>query len=103
MKKNALFYSEDGGSSLLRNFGKFLPDCMTSHIRRQYYAYGLPHACLFFVEYKSFNSSEFWILTYSELINVYRLPQQTLLVPSTFVTCFGHTDHPQSFKYMTDT
>ena len=35
------------------------------------------------------------------MINIYRLPQHTLLVPSTFATCFGHTDHSEAFKYMT--
>jgi len=100
-KKNALFYSEDGGSIFPGNVDKFQPHCMTSHIRRQYCAYGLPAACIFFVEYKSFNSSGFWILPYSKLINVYRLPQQTSLVPSTFATCFSHTDHSEAFQYMT--
>jgi len=28
-------------------------------------------------------------------------PQQVLLVSSIHAACFGHTDNPQGFKYMT--
>jgi hypothetical protein len=31
----SLFYTGDGGSGLLRNFGKYVPGCPASHPRRQ--------------------------------------------------------------------
>jgi len=32
------------------------------------------------------------------LLNVYRQPQQLLLLPSTDATCFGHIDYPQALN-----